>query len=228
MAITQEAVAQYPYPGLTQPVNWRFSPDGTLLSCLYSPEQTLSRQLFGVNNPLLAPGGDGSALLPSASFPLLASPSTGTTDSNITLAEALRRERARQLGQGITDYQWSPLVGGGDGGAGCSGEGSTSTGELQLLLPLRGSLYLQSARPCREGAAALGELRLLYDGAEEPALDPSFSPDGRWVAFVRADVYYRDAPHIYVGRRRENKSQGAATMDSFSIRDPGGILMVFG
>jgi len=76
-------------------------------------------------------------------------------------AEKARRERARVAGRkGIIDYQWAP-----DG--------------KKLLFPIGGKLYLYDL-------AAFGgkSLRLLDTGGE--ALDPKISPQGRWVAYARA------------------------------------------
>ena len=76
-------------------------------------------------------------------------------------AEKARRERARVAGRkGIIDYQWAP-----DG--------------KKLLFPIGGKLYLYDL-------AALGgkALRLLDTGGE--ALDPKISPQGRYLAYVRA------------------------------------------
>ncbi|HFQ92585.1 MAG TPA: S9 family peptidase, partial [Anaerolineae bacterium] len=94
---------------------------------------------------------------------LIAPPDGGATDDNISLEEALRRERLRQREFGITSYAWS-----GNGRA--------------LLIPLRGSLYVKDMPD--------GELRLLVEGGKSPILDPQFSPDSQWVAYAQdAEIY---------------------------------------
>lgn len=94
---------------------------------------------------------------------------TGNTEDNLSLEEKLRRERQRQLGVGITSYVWSPVK-----------------GSMVLLLPIQGNLYIQRA---------LGEsLELLFDkhstGLTGGAIDPQFSPNGKYVAFVQQDEIY--------------------------------------
>src|SRR5690606_22270114 len=118
-------------------------------------------------------------------------PDGGNTDSTISREEALRRERLRQREFGVTEYHWSP-----------AGQ--------QLLLPLRGSLYIQdepgSQRP----------LRLLVAGTPHPCLDPHFSPDGQWVAYVQdAELYVvpvagGQPQQITSGARGSGKTNGLA------------------
>jgi dipeptidyl-peptidase-4 len=48
-AITSQDVASLPQPGFNLADSIRFSPDDTLLTYLRSPNQTLSRQLYGYN-----------------------------------------------------------------------------------------------------------------------------------------------------------------------------------
>jgi dipeptidyl-peptidase-4 len=84
----------------------------------------------------------------------------GATEENLSLEEKLRRERARQLELGVTSYAWSP-----------KGE--------RLLVPFPDGLYLQDSTP---GAG----LRKVAGNENGPVLDPRFSPDGAWIAFVQA------------------------------------------
>jgi dipeptidyl-peptidase-4 len=157
-AITVEDIANSPAPGCSYPVSASVSPDGTTVSFLHSPQFTLSRRLFGMP---LADLRTGAAVEPT---PLLWSDTAGVSETNISLAEALRRERERQLGQGITHYQWSPSA-------------------TMLLIPICGSLYLQDLA----GGQPVQHLRMVYDGSEAPALDPRFSPNGQWLSFVRQE-----------------------------------------
>ncbi|RLN82223.1 hypothetical protein BBJ28_00011373, partial [Nothophytophthora sp. Chile5] len=132
---------------------------------------------------LHAPGGQGGlsrqlyALdVASRRVALLAAPpNQGNTEVNLSLEEKLRRERQRQMGVGITSYAWSP-----------------SALSQRLLYPIQGDLYVQE----QPGA----ELQLLFDkrstGAAGGAIDPQFSPDGRWVAFVQDKELYVISSHI--------------------------------
>lgn len=101
---------------------------------------------------------------------LLASPpNQGNTEVNLSLEEKLRRERQRQMGVGITSYSWCP-----------------APLSKRILYPIQGDLYIQE----QPGA----ELRLLFDktttGVPGGVIDPQFSPDGRWIAFVQDKEVY--------------------------------------
>ncbi|TYZ63228.1 hypothetical protein PybrP1_012641 [[Pythium] brassicae (nom. inval.)] len=101
---------------------------------------------------------------------LLASPpNQGDTERNLSLEEKLRRERQRQMGVGITSYAWCP-----------------APHSTRILYPIQGDLYIQE----QPGA----ELRLLFDktttGVPGGVIDPQFSPDGRWIAFVQDKEVY--------------------------------------
>jgi dipeptidyl-peptidase 4 len=140
-----EEIARYPAPGNVAPAAFAFSPDDSLLTFLYSPEHTLSRQLFVLD-------------VKSGERRLFLEPRGGTTEENVSRAEALRRERQRQLATGVTQYEWSE-------------HGS------RLLAPFPDGLYV------KDGPDA--SLRKLLDTANGPALDPVFSPDGKWVSYVQ-------------------------------------------
>jgi len=89
-----EEVAKYPSPGNIAPGALAFSPDDSVLTFLFSPNQTLSRQLFKFD-------------LNTGERRLFFDASIGTTEENVSPEEALRRERQRQLNTGVTYYEWS-------------------------------------------------------------------------------------------------------------------------
>jgi dipeptidyl-peptidase-4 len=87
----------------------------------------------------------------------------GLDEDHVSLEEALLRERRRELGLGITRYAWA-------------------TDAQRLLVPLQDGVYVQ------EGTD--GDLRKVVGNEAGPVLDPSLSPDGAMVAFVRdAEVH---------------------------------------
>jgi dipeptidyl-peptidase-4 len=145
-AVPLEDVARRPWPGEAVPGSIQFSPDDKLITFLYSPDGSLNRQLFafdpatGQRRLLLAPGAGG------------------TSEETVSLEEALRRERQRQMETGVTSYAWSD-----EGG--------------RILVPLQGDLFIMDS--------AASEPRLLLRAEGEAILDPRFSPDGRWLAYVQ-------------------------------------------
>lgn len=171
-----EEIAKYPSPGNVAPGAFAFSPDDSLLTFLYSSEHTLTRQLFvldvksGEQRPLLEPTG-------------------GTTEANVSLAEALRRERQRQLTTGVTQYEWSE-------------HGN------RILIPFPDGLYVKDGL---EGAP-----RKLLDTAGAPVLDPCFSPDGKWVSYVQDDELHvvpaagGPSRQLTSGAREAGKTHGLA------------------
>jgi dipeptidyl-peptidase-4 len=90
---------------------------------------------------------------------LLTPPGGGATEDNLSLEEKLRRERLRQLDLGITSYHWAPVG-------------------MRMLLPLPDGLYMVD----EPGGAP----RLLVSSEKGALLDPKFSPDGDWIAYVQS------------------------------------------
>ncbi len=149
-ALTPARVAHLPAPGMNVPVQIRFSPDGQQISFLYSEEGTLTRELWAWD-----PETGQRALL-------VRPPDGGDTDQNVSREEAMRRERQRQRGFGVTGYAWSA-------------EGDT------LLVPVRGAVYVQHG--------ASGTLQMAASG-EPPCIDPRLNHSGTAVAFVREGELY--------------------------------------
>ena len=90
---------------------------------------------------------------------LVSPPGEAASEENLSLEEKLRRERARQLELGVTAYAWAP-------------EGT------RLLVPFPDGLYVQDGlnEPLRKVVeAASGGI----------VIDPRFSPDGEWIAYVQ-------------------------------------------
>ncbi|OWZ23763.1 Dipeptidyl peptidase [Phytophthora megakarya] len=127
---------------------------------------------------------------------LAAPPNQGNTEGNLSLEEKLRRERQRQMGVGITSYAWNPSI-----------------HSQRLLYPLQGDLYIQE----QPGA----ELQLLFDktstGVAGGAIDPQFSPDGRYVAFVQDKEIYVISSQVREGGQQATQvTKGARGVDGKS------------
>lgn len=172
---TIEEVARLPLPGMAMPTRFEFSPDDRLVSYLFSEEGSLVQQLY-----VYIPQTETHQLL-------LEPPDGGVREDNISLEEALRRERMRQRELGLTQYAWN--------------------GE-RLLAPLRGDLYI-SDRPGQP-------LRKIFTGGDQPAIDAQFSPDGAWIAFVQgAEITIVPATggaarQLTTGARGTGKTNGLA------------------
>jgi dipeptidyl-peptidase 4 len=138
-----ERVVRYPMPGMNSPANLRFSPDSRLLTYLFSEDGTLVRQLWAWD-------------LATAQARVLArAPGQGDTDASVSPEEALRRERQRVRGFGITNYAWAKERG-------------------LFIVPSLGEVY---------AGGEDGQLRKLDTGGG--AIDPRLNPQGTAVAFVR-------------------------------------------
>jgi dipeptidyl-peptidase-4 len=121
---------------------------------------------------------------------LLVSPiDGGASEENLSLEEKLRRERLRQREVGVTQYAWA------------------DTGS-RILVPLPDGLY------CAEGPEA--PLEKILDAGQSPILDPRFSPNGRWIAFVQESELYivpatgGDPRQLTHGARGNGKTNGLA------------------
>lgn len=144
-------VARYPLPGANAPAAIAFSPSGRYVSFLWSPEHSLRRDLFVLDLET------GDRVTP------LGAAGAGVTEENLTLEERLRRERARDLGQGVTSAAWAHEA------------------RDRLLVPRPDGLHVLDAPGFVDRLAVpLGE-------GSAPMLDPQLSPDASHVAFVQDD-----------------------------------------
>jgi dipeptidyl-peptidase-4 len=142
-----EEVAATPLPGKALPTSFSFSQDGTSVFYLYGTGKHPVQQLYALDT---ATGATSVLVVP---------PGGGVQEDRLSPEEELRRQRARSLAIGLTEY-------------------SRAERSDRLLIPVTGDLYVQD-RP--------GEpLRQILDNAgKAPALTPAFSPDGEWVAYVQ-------------------------------------------
>ncbi len=139
-------IAHFPLPGMAVPSAFAFRPDDALLTCLYSPDGSLTNQMYAFD------------LNTGQMRPYLTAPGEGETEENLSLEERLRRERQRQRALGITTYAWAEA-------------------KNRILVPIKGALYVQDAEN--------QPLRLLVSADGGPVIDPQFSPDGEWIAYVQ-------------------------------------------
>ncbi len=201
-----EEVATYPRPGTTIPGELAFSPDGRLVTYLFSREGTLVRQLYALD---LETGEEKLVVQP---------PSDGTSEEEMSLEETLRRERLRQLELGVTQYRWAkkanriliPMPGGifiQDGLDAplrkIAGGGTSPALDAQLSPDGKWVAYVEDAeiytvpagggepRQITYGARGTGKTHGLaeYIAQEEMERNHGFwwSPDSQWIAFTQVD-----------------------------------------
>src|SRR5512146_3276228 len=91
--LTPLDVARYPRPGTAVPAAIRFAPGGSLVTCLASPDGSLTQSLVAVD----AATGARRVLFDAAGG--------GVRDETVSREEALRRERLRERGLGVTSYE---------------------------------------------------------------------------------------------------------------------------
>ena len=172
-----EEIARYPLPGTIIPASLAFSPDDRLVTYLLSPQGNLTRQLYAFD-------------IQTKQHRLLAEPpGGGLTEENVSLEEALRRERVRQRELGVTQYAWA-------GGA------------MRILLPFQAGVFVSDG----DGEPP----RKLLESQGAPIQDAQFSPDGEWVAYVQdAELYVisydgGEARQLTSGARCSGKTHGLA------------------
>lgn len=147
--LSLEDVAHYPRPGMDAPSGVGFTPDSRKVTYLLGAAGSLAQELWIYDRDTGA----------RRQLTHLTAGETGASDAH-SLDEELLRERSRQLGSGVTSYQFVE---------------SAAGGPLLLLFPFGGRLYL-----ARDGESPVP----LPDS--EGVLDARLSPDGSHLAFVRA------------------------------------------
>jgi dipeptidyl-peptidase-4 len=175
--LTLDDVARYPRPGMVVPAALAFSPDDALVTFLASPDGTLRQVLCSLD----AATGQRRVLFDAAAG--------GVTDATVSREEALRRERLRERGLGVTAYAWA------------------DTGR-RLLVPVGGKLRVLDLDANRETTIPVAE------GA--PPVDARFSPCGKFVAYVQdAELHVAEcfggAPlQVTSGARGTGRTNGLA------------------
>lgn len=143
-------IVQSPKPGYLAPVSLTFSPDDSLILYLYSVQRTLNRSIFSYD---LASGETKVVFSP---------PDGGLDESKLSAEEKLRRERSRELGLGVTNYQWL----------------KTGSDKKIVLVPLPSGIYLQDL------SCTLPELKVSCTSSS-PIMEARLSPDGNMLAYVQ-------------------------------------------
>ncbi|KAF6136158.1 hypothetical protein GIB67_001567 [Kingdonia uniflora] len=146
-----EEICQYPLPGFVAPTSVNFSYDDTVITYLFSPDGSLSKKLFAFD---VANGQQEMVFSPPDGG--------GLDESNISPEEKLRRERAREIGLGVTRYQWV----------------KSSSGKKMVMVPLPDGIYFQ-VLSCSKPELKLPSM------SHSPIIEPLLSPDGHMLAYVR-------------------------------------------
>ena len=90
-----ERVVDYPRPGTSAPTQFGFSPDGALLTFLWSERGDSARDLWAVD------------LVSGSRRILVTASGLGASETDLSQEETLRRQRQRVRDGGITQYQWA-------------------------------------------------------------------------------------------------------------------------
>ncbi len=147
-----DEIGRLPLPGTAEPVGAVFGAGDRVLVYRYSPEGGLDRRLFAVLT------GD-----PAAGVVEVPVGGAAVSEETVSLEEQLRRERAREVGVGITAATWAEHAD-------------------ALLVPLPDGLHV--LRGLADDPASPAE-EVALDQRDGEILAPCLSPDGEQVAFVR-------------------------------------------
>jgi dipeptidyl-peptidase-4 len=155
--IAFEEIGRLPLPGTAEPVGFEFGAGDKVLVYRYAPEGGLERRLFALR---VDDAVTGPVEVPVGGAPL--------DEGSLTLEEQLRRERAREVGIGITSATFAERAD-------------------AVLVPLHDGLHVlrglaeDPANPTEDVALA---------GDDEEVVAPVLSPDGAQIAFARkGDVH---------------------------------------
>jgi dipeptidyl-peptidase-4 len=141
-----EAIAAYPAPGMGLPNAFAFSHDDLRVTYLVGAGTPPVQQLHALD-------------VASGASAVLVDPASEPAQGPMSPAEELRRQRARVLARGLTEYRLAEHAD-------------------TLVFPLGGDVYAQES--------ARTPQRLLVDvTGRSPALTPQLSPDGEWVAYAQ-------------------------------------------
>ena len=178
--IAIEEVARFPAPGMAGPIGYAFSPDDKQVTYLFGPDHSPVRQLYALD---IATGKRRVMLA-----------SLEGESEKLSVEEALRRQRQRQLGQGITRYAWASK-------SDCILVPGQSAVHV-LDGPMSPTRLDDPASPARLDDSASSARRVV--DADGPVLDPQLSPDGERVAYVHdAEIYVVDVFERGGGERAE-------------------------
>ena len=175
--LTLQDVARYPRPGTVLPVAMEFSPDDALVTFLASPDGTLRQALYSLD----VATGERRVLFEAAGG--------GVREETVHREEALRRERLRERGLGVTSYAWAEKG-------------------RRLLVPHAGKLRVIDLDPRREADLPVAP------GA--PPIDARLSPCGRFVAYVQdaelhvAECFGGTPRQVTTGARGTGRTNGLA------------------
>ena len=145
-AVTTADVARRPAPGTVSPTSIAFSPDGGTVTFLVATPGSLQQRLAAVD----VATGEASEV---------ATPGTALAEEALSLEERLRRERARELGVGVTRYAWAERA-------------------ARLLVPLHDGLWVL------DGPHGPATLVAAVTDETGPLLDARITADGRMVGYV--------------------------------------------
>ncbi|XP_015573216.2 dipeptidyl aminopeptidase 4 isoform X1 [Ricinus communis] len=170
-----EDIVQSPLPGYGAPTSISFSPDDALITFLFSRKvfafdlKTFKQELF------------------------FSPPDGGLDESNISPEEKLRRERSRERGLGVTQYEWV----------------KTSFKKKAVMVPLPAGIYFQ------ELSSSKPELKL-PSSPLSPIIDPHLSPDGTMLAYVKdselhvLNLLYNESKQLTFGSQGNTVTHGLA------------------